>query len=266
MRTLTAVAFLMCLAGRAPAKLELLDVQATHGPLGTERKSSEYVAGDEVYYRFAIAGAQVDDNGRLRGELRLSLADSKGKILDKTENAIQQLPALGSESFAAGASWSLGLGFAAGEYEITVEFADLISKESVSFRRKFKVKPVEFALIRVRFHHDLDERVPARAGGIVGQNLAIKLSAIGFDRSKDLIDVEMEIQVLDAQGKGLLPKPIKATVHNEKPREVKEIERLNFSGLLTLNRPGDFMLRVTVTDTMSGKKLVFESPLKVSAP
>jgi len=174
---------LLLLTDRAGAKVELRDVQAAQGPLGVERKSAEYVAGDEVFYRFAIAGAQTDSNGRLRGELRLTLADANGKVLDKTENAIQQLPALGSESFAARASWSLGLGFAPGEYEVTVEFADLIAKESASFRRKFTVKAVEFALVRVRFHHDLEERVPARPGGTVGQNLAIKFNAIGFDRS-----------------------------------------------------------------------------------
>jgi hypothetical protein len=266
MRFLLAVWLLPVIAVAAPAKPDLRDIQAAHGLLGPERKSNEYVAGDEVYYRFTIKGAQTDAEGRLRGELRLTLTDAKGKELLKRESPIQEVPVLGAESIPGQAVWTLGIEFPAGEYESTVEFHDLVAKESASFKRKFTVKPLEFALVRVRFHHDSAERVPARAGGTVGQELALKLQAIGFDKTQGEIDVEMEIQVFDMQGKPVMAKPLRATVHNEKPAEVKAIDRITFSGVLTLNRAGDFVLRVTVSDTVGKKKSQFETPLRVTAP
>jgi hypothetical protein len=266
MRYLLALWLLPVISVLAHAKPEIRDIQAAHGLLGPERKSNEYVAGDEVYYRFTIRGARTDADGRLRGELRLTLTDAKGKEVVKKESPIQQVPVLGAESFPAQAAWGLGVDLPAGEYESTVEFADLLAKESTSFKRKFTVKPVEFAVVRVRFYHDAEERVLARAGGTVGQNLAIKLRAVGFDRTSGEIDVEMAIEVFDAQGKPVMPKPLRATVHNEKPAEVKEADWVAFSGLLTLNRAGDFVLRITVSDSVGKKKTQFETPLRVAAP
>jgi hypothetical protein len=265
MRYLLAVWLLSVVPALVHAKPEIRDIQAAHGLLGPERKSSEYVAGDEVYYRFTIRGAKTDAEGRLRGELRLTLTGANGKELAKTESPLQEIPALGAESIPAQASWALGVEFPAGEYEATVEFADLLAKESVSFKRKFTVKPVEFALVRVRFFHDAEERVLARAGGTVGQNLVVKLKTVGFDKTGEL-DVEMEIQVFDAQGKPVMPKPLRATVHNENAVQLKEIDRVGFSGLLALNRAGDFVLRITVSDTVGKKKAQFETPLRVVAP
>jgi hypothetical protein len=266
MRHPLAAWLLFVIPAFAQAKPELRDVQAAHGLLGPERASAEYVAGDEVYYRFTIRGARTDADGRLRGELRVALADAKGKELQKSESPLQQIPALGAESIPAQASWSIGPDFPPGEYEATVEFTDLIAREAVSFKRKFTVKPVEFALVRARFYHDAEERVPARVGGAAGQNLAVKLTAVGFDRTRGEIDVVMEVQVFDAQGKPVMPRPIRAAVHNEKPAEVKGIDRLTFSALLALNRSGEFVLRVTVSDTIGRKKAQFEAPLRVTAP
>jgi hypothetical protein len=92
------------------------------------------------------------------------------------------------------------------------------------------------------------------------------MMGVGFDRSKGEIDVDLEIQVLDAKGNPTMPKPIRTTVHNEKPQEVQKIEYLALSGTVSLNRPGDFVLRIALTDKMSKKKVSFEAPLHVTAP
>jgi hypothetical protein len=250
----------------AQAKLELRDVQASHGQFGPVRKSNEYVAGDQVYFRYSAAGVRTDDAGRVRGELRMKLTDAKGKVLLNTENALEQTLALGGDTLTGYAALNVARDFAPGEYELTVEFADLLSKEVASFRQKFTVKAPEFALLRVRFSYDKAGAAAAPVGGTVGQTLFVRMNAVEFDRSKGEIDVEMRIEILDAAGKPTTPKPIRATVHNEKPAEVKEIDTLNLSGVLTLNRPGEFLLRITVTDTITKKKVTFDAPLKVTAP
>jgi hypothetical protein len=257
---------LAALPTAAYAKLEIRDIQASHGQLGPERKSNEYISGDQVYFRYTIAGIRTDADGRVRGELRIAVTDAKGKVVVKGEFPLQQAVALGGDTVPASATFTLNEDVPPGEYELTVEVADLLAKETASFKRKVTCKAQEFSLVQMRFHYDSAGLAPARVGGTVSQTLYIKMQGVGFDRSKGEIDVDLEILVLDTKGNSVMPKPIRATVHNEKPEEVKQIERLNLSGALSLNRPGDFVLRIAVTDKMSKKKVSFEAPLHVTAP
>jgi hypothetical protein len=265
MRALFAI-LLASSPSTALGKLEVRDVQASYGSLGPERKSNEYVAGDQVFIRYSLAGIRSDADGRTRCELLMIVTDAKGKIHTRYEGVLQQIFALGGDSIPGFATFDLPTDIAPGEYELVMEFKDLISKETTSFRRKIVCKPVEFAPVRVRYYYDAAGEAPARVGGTVRQNLHIRMSAVGFDRSRGEIDVEMRLEVFDVGGKLLLPKPIRSTVHNEKPDVVKETHFVTFSGVVPLHRPGDFVLRITVTDTMTGKKVTFETPLRVSAP
>ena len=265
MRHLLAV-LLLALPGFAHAKLEIRDIQASHGQLGPERKSSEYISGDQVYFRYTIVGMCTDADGRVRGELRINVTDAKGKVVGKSESPLQQAVALGGDTIPASASFMLNEDLPPGEYELTVEVADLLAKETASFKRKVTCKALEFALLQMRFYYDSAGRAPARVGGVVGQSVYIKMKGVGFDRSNGELEVELEIQVLDAKGNPVMPKPIRATVHNEKPEEVQKTEYLALSGTLSLNRPGDFVLRIALTDKMSKKKVSFEAPLHVTAP
>ena len=78
-------------AHTAHAKLEVRDVQASYGQLGPERKSAEYVPGEEVYLRYTLDGVRTDDEGRAGGELRLTLRDSNGKVLFDRKSPLQQM-------------------------------------------------------------------------------------------------------------------------------------------------------------------------------
>jgi hypothetical protein len=265
-RLLAATLALTLSAATAEAKLEIRDVQAAHGQFGPVRKSAEYVAGDQVYFRYTVTGLRTDDEGQVRADIVMRLTDAKGtRLLDK-ETALLALLALGGDTLTADASIDLDEGFPPGEYELVVEFRDVTAKDQASFRRKFTVKAPEFALVRVRFSHDEEGKAAAPAGGRVGQNLVVRLRAVGFDRSKGEIDIEMELDILDASGKAVTPRPIRAVVQNAEPDEVRRTDRLDLWSALNLNRPGDFTLRITVLDKMTGKKVVFESPLKVSSP
>lgn len=266
MRSLLAVLATALAASSASAKLELRDVQASHGQLGPERKSDGYVLGDEVYYRFTIAGVKPDADGRLAAEIHLRVADAKGKEVLKTAVPVQAVMALGGNSLPGNARVNLNDPITPGEYELTVEVKDLNAKESASFKRKFTCKPEEFAAVRVRFSQDPDGKLPAPVGGLVGQTLFVRAPAVGFDRSHGEIDVQFDLQVLDKQGKPVTPRPIRAAVHNEDPAVVKQATVLNFKGEMTLNRPGEFVLRLTLTDKLAKKTTTFEAPMRVAAP
>lgn len=262
MRLVATLVFLT-LPSFAQAKLEIRDVQASHGQLGPERKSNDYVQGDQVYYRFTMAGVRTDADGRTRAEMKIIVTDAKGKKLVNNTFPFQQVIALGGDSFPGAASFHFDDTSLPGDYELIVEFTDLLAKETASFKRKVVCKPETFALLNVRFFRDHDEQAPARVGGTVGERLVVKMQIVGFDRSKDEIDVEMEVAVLDAKGKPATRKAILSEYHNEKPEEVKKQTRIQYSSTLALNRAGDFTLRVTVTDRMTKKKLVFEAPMRV---
>jgi hypothetical protein len=194
----------------------------------------------------------------------MTLTDAAGKVLLKQPAPVQQLLALGGDRFGAKAVVNLGHEFPIGNYELAVTYKDLVSGESDGFKKKFSVKPMEFALVKVRFSQDEAGKVPAKVGGFVSQTLYLKLQAVGFDRSRDEIDLEMDVRVLDKTGKPVAPKGVRAGAHSEDAAAVKAATHASFSGELTLNRPGDFVLRITVTDKHTGKAATFEAPMHVT--
>jgi hypothetical protein len=266
MRIPIACLALALAAQTAHAKLEVRGVQASYGQLGPERKSADYVPGEEVYLRFTLDGVKSDDQGRAGGELRMTVRDTADKVLFDRKAPIQQVLAFGGGRVPAFASVELGHQFPPGKYELTVEYADLLAKDQVSFKHPFTVKPVDLAIARLRFSQDEAGRVPARVGGVLSQTLFFKFQAVGFDRSKGAIDVDMDVRVLDAKGQPVAPRGVRAAAHSEDPEAVKNATHVNFSGELTLHRPGDFVLRITVTDKATKKTVTFEAPMKVLEP
>lgn len=260
------VALLVAIPSSARAKLEIRGVEASHGSLGPARTSNEYVAGDQVFVRYTLAGVQTDEDGRTRCEMRMSVIGPKGRSGKPEPVAIQDLLPLGGDVLQGIATVDLDADSPSGEYELAVEFTDLLSKEKAAFRRKFTCKPAEFAMVRLRFYHDEAGTAPATAGGVVRQTLFVKFRAVGHDRGRDEIDLVMEMTVMNANGQPVGPKPIRIAFHNEKPDEVKRMNWVNFTGTMGLNRPGEFVLRITLTDTVSQKKVSFETPLRVAAP
>jgi hypothetical protein len=67
-------------------------------------------------------------------------------------------------------------------------------------------------------------------------------------------------KVLDAKGRPVAPQPVRAA----DPETVKSATQATFSAELTRPRPGDFTLRVTVTDKQTGRAVAFETPMRVT--
>ena len=266
MRSSLGMIILLLSASLVHAKLELRDVAASHGQLGPVRESREYVRGDDVYVRFTVAGFQRDEDGRTNAEMNLVVTDKKGKILGKKAIPFQRVIALGGDSFPAEATVAVDENFAPGEYAVTVVFKDLLADESAEFKYEFKCKSAEFTVASVRFYQDAQGRAPAPVGGVVGQSLFIKSRIVGFDKSQGEIDLQIDMEPLDAQGKPLVPKPIRVVFHNENPKEVAQFSSINFSGELALNRAGDFRLRITARDLKKKTTATFETPMRVVAP
>jgi hypothetical protein len=261
-----SVAMVLLAAAVVQAKVELRNVQAAYGIFGPERKSLDMYPGDEVLFRFTVVGVRLGDDRRTDAVMAVKLTTADGDVLLAQDTPLRVLLGLGGDSFPAQARINLGERTPAGDYTLTVTVTDKLAGEKTSFQRKLTCKPIEFALVAPEFFLDPDGKIPAPAGGLVGQALFFRLRAVGLDRSQDKIDSTMEMHVLDAQGKDVLPKPVTVEVKNDDAEVVRKASIITYRGSLFLNRSGEFTLQIVVTDRIARKTARFETALRVTPP
>jgi hypothetical protein len=250
----------------AQAKLELTKIQAAYGPLGPERKVLEFYPNDEILFRYRISGAKVDDAGKLDLSLVVQVS-AKGKVLFENKGQLKEAVVFGGPSIPGVAQMALTGGIIPGEYTLQVTVKDNHSGETASFQRKVTVKANTFAIVAPQFFYDAAGKVPAPAGGVVGQALFFKLRVIGLDRSKGKIDTTMKVELSESEGKeGLLSKPINASFKSEDPAVLKTVAYVTYDGYFALNREGSFVLKITITDQIADKSTVFSTVLNVKSP
>jgi hypothetical protein len=63
-----------------------------------------------------------------------------------------------------------------------------------------------------------------------------------------------------------MPKPIQSPVHSEDAKVVRAATSITLRGDLTLNRTGEFTLKISLTDKIAKKTVSFEAPMKVTGP
>jgi hypothetical protein len=250
------------------AKLEIVKVEASYGMLGPERKSLEVYPLDELYFRYQVTGVKVDSDGKPDVEVTMRLVNPFGKTVFEEKPTMRKELSLGGNTFPAFATLKVPTAQKApvGEYTFSVQVRDKLSSETASWERKLTVKPVSFQIVDQRFWRDAEAKIPASAGGMVGESVHFKLRVIGFDKSKKKVQTRLTVQILDEAGKETLEKPhvIKAEVNDAE--EAAKASQVNFNHVLHLNRTGNFTLRLTAQDLVGDQKSVFETPLKVVAP
>lgn len=260
-----AVVLLLFGATAARADLTLRNIQAAYGTLGPERKSIDYFPYDEVFFRYTITGLQTDRQGDMDVLIESRIVDENGKVIPGSRDPVKGKLHLAGGTFSGSSTVRLGNQFPPGEYTLTVMVTDNLASESVQFSRKFRVKPAEFAIVAPRFFYG-DTATPAPAGGMAGQLVRVKLKVIGFEKTANKLETELEVQILDGDGKDMLETPRRATLTSSDPTEVRNATHLNFTELIGLNRAGTFTLRLTATDKIGNQTTTLELPLKVSQP
>ena len=248
------------------AKLEISKIEPALGQLGPERKSLDFYPLDEIMFRYQVAGVKTGADGKTDVEIEVKLVNPFGKnVFDKKTTVLRQL-SLGANTFPAYAILPVPEKAPPGEYTLTVQITDRLAKESETFERKLTCKPVSFQIVDLRFWRDADFKVPAPAGGLLGETIHFKLRVIGFDKSKKKVQTALTVTVLDDAGKPIPEKPlvIKAGVDNAD--DAAKATQVNYNGLLYLNRTGNFTLRFSVEDSEGKQTTAFETPFKVSAP
>ena len=103
-----AVAALSLSAAPARTTLEIRNIEAAYGPVGPVRPSADYYPGDEVFFRFLIAGAQLDAAGKMSCDLVLTLTGPGDRVLLNHAFPVGGVLALGGDSFPGSAQVTLG--------------------------------------------------------------------------------------------------------------------------------------------------------------
>ena len=122
-------------------------------------------------------------------------------------------------------------------------------KATQELTRKFQVLPKDFALVRLQTSVG---ETPAPPVGVVGQELLVNFTLVGFERDKagKQPHVAVEMQVLDEAGKPTVVKPFGGEV-KEKVPEGEPTLPMQF--LVKLNRPGKFTVKLKATDQLARK-------------
>jgi hypothetical protein len=265
MRTLAVMAVLTLSAVSAGADLAIEDMKACHGPIGPERKDLTFYPFDELFFRYKVVGAKIED-GKVDLSETVRLLDPKGKEVLKKNLDLKGLLPLGGTTMPAMTNINVGSTLPAGEYTLQIAVKDNLGGKTVTVEKKLTAKPAEFTLLAPRFSYDARGVSPAPCGGLVGQQLFFRVRAIGLDTTRKEIDSVMHIQVLDKAGKEMLPKPIAVELKNDDPDTVKKAKVINLNGSVALNRAGTFTLRISFTDRLQKKTATFEAPLVVREP
>jgi hypothetical protein len=250
----------------AQAKLEVENIQCAYGPLLPERKALEFYPHDFIFFRYLVTGAKVDERGQVDAEAVCRLTDKNGKEVAKNTVPFKGPLSLGGTSFAGVAYVVLNEQLLNDLYTLTVTVTDNLGSEKVTFSREVRIRPTDFAIIQPRFSYDADGKAHAPVGGLVNQTLFFRLGILGFDRSQGRVDLLSSVQVLDEKGRELLPKPLETVIKSDDAKQVKATNVAQFNGSLHLHRPGEFTLRVTVTDRLAQKTTKLELPLRVTMP
>jgi hypothetical protein len=265
MRALAVMAVLTLSAVSAGADLAIEDMKACHGPVGPERKELTIYPFDELFFRYKVVGAKIED-GKVDLSETIRLLDPKGKEVLERNLEVKGLLPLGGESLPAMTNINVGANLSPGEYTLQIVLKDNLAGKTTTVEKKLTAKPTEFTLVAPRFSYDARGVSPAPCGGFVGQQLYFRVRAIGLDTTRKEIDSVMHIQVLDKDGKEMLPKPIAVELKEDDPDKAKKAKVVTLNGNLALNRAGTFTLRISFTDRLQKKTATFEAPLVVREP
>jgi hypothetical protein len=249
------------------AKLEIRNVQPSHGPLGPARASDDVYPLDEYGVRYQVAGIKPDKDGKADLEIDVRLTNAQGKAVYDPKPAGRRFElSLGGNTVQTFGFVTFPEKATPGEYKLAVSVRDKTSGESTSFERKVTLKPTEFRIVALRFTHDAEGKIPAGTTLLAGDTLHYQFKAIGFDRSLKRVALLMKVQVLDADGKDMGAKPLVVKSEVTDPAKAVDTKSVPLHGQALMNRPGEFRLKITVEDMLGDKTTEFETPLKVLPP
>jgi hypothetical protein len=251
----------------AHAGMKLHDIKAAYGLTWPERPAAEYHPIDVILFRFLVQGARVDPEGRASLEASVKLTDAQGHLtLFSPMPTVKYWVGSSGRAFVADAQAMLTSQVPPGSYTATVTVKDGISGEEATFDRPVVVKPTELAVTMPQYYADVERRVITGTTLQPTQPLYCVLPITGYDTSRGKVDLVVTMQVLDADGKEMIPNPPEAPLRRETVNALLDPPVMAYTNSVALTTPGDYTLRVSVTDRIGNKTARFDTPLHVLGP
>jgi hypothetical protein len=243
--------------------LTISNVRPTYGIFGSERPDHKVVAGDTYMIAFDIEGLRSDDSGRVRYTMAMEVTDSKGKVVfAQNPRDLEGFSTLGGSRLPAFSHLDTLPTQTPGEYTIKVTVIDRTTKATQQLVHRFEILPKAFSIVRLSVSADPDMQFRLPPIGVPGQTLWLKFFTVSFERDpiKRQPDLQVEMRILDENGKPTLPKPNTGEVNDE----VAEAHvAIPWQFRIELNRPGKFTIEARATDRISKKESKVSVPLKV---
>lgn len=245
-------------------ELNLVNLRITHGELGPERTTEEFLPGDIVFFSFDIENVTVDPSGQVSYSMGMEVADPNGKkILEQKPRENNDFLPLGGASLPARAYITLSPEQSAGKYTCKITVVDNASKATKMIEKDFAVKEKSFGIVSLYSTSDSNGVVPAPTAGFEGQSLWVHFNVIGFQRGGEMKQPSVEFQMTilnEDTGKATVEKPTVYTV-NEGVADDESLIRMRFP--VPLNRPGKYSLMLKSTDKLADKSHTVKLPVQV---
>jgi hypothetical protein len=262
----SVVAAVMALAAPAAdsGPLTLSNIRATHGILGPSRGDNKVLPGDRFVLCFDIEGITIGADGKVAYSIGTEVRNSAGRVqLQQEPKAVEAPTSLGGNRVPAHARLDVGLDTPPGVFTLKVTVSDRVAGTSTSLTREVEVLPKSFGIVRLSITNDPEGQLPAAAFG-AGQAAWLQMGVVGFDPVKNgPPSVTFKMRILDRDGRPTQANPLSSPSSKDLPAGAA-LAPVQF--LLSLNRPGRFVIEVSASDTSSGKSATLTVPLVVAEP
>lgn len=250
------------MAADQSTELKLTNVRVTHGMLGPVRADSKILPGDALYVRFNIEGISIDEAGKSLYSMAVEVTNSSGRVIFKQDpRDLDAISALGGNTMPGFAHLDIGLSQDPGAYNLKVTVTDRVSSRSQTLNHPFQVGEPDFGIVRVTTSVDPDA---LHQGAVfeAGSTLWINGGIVGFGRDSTTKHPKLSVGVaiLDEDGNKKVFEAQRGEIEKDVPPEAKI---LSGRFVLSLNRPGRFIVEVTATDKTTGKTSRVALPLRV---
>lgn len=258
--TIVAVHAPALLAADAPKPLS---VTFTYGLNGSIRSDARFLAGETAYATVVARGCQIPSNGICQFVMRYSVVDNSGKAVfsNADDMAVARLEA-GATLVKLPLSCKLTTLLEKGDYDFVLQLRDKKTRELFESRQPITILPKdEFMLSEFRFSADTEGTVLIGTTFETSQLVYLNWITYQLRAKEGRCSMEASVRVLDSNHKVIDP-PSEST---KADFPTVSSGMVNSLANLTIEKPGEYTVEITVKDLVSGKTESRSIPFRVVA-
>lgn len=246
-------------------RVDLALSQGSHGPV---RRDNMYFENETVFFAARVSGLKKSEKGARKMAGRVRLAKTDGTVLYEKEVGPVEF-----EEFFGGDSrefpFLLETNFVGGmphELELSLNTIDLVSGTSSTAKLPIEFNP-DAALHTTAHSITLDEEGLVPAGPVLdaGRIYYLHGKIVGFSWKERAVCLGLSIRGVSATGEELSELVLSSKYETKQSRYGELSTTASFRQIFSPNRPGNFALRVAVTDNHTGAKCTDDIPVVVKS-